>query len=109
MPENAPETHKRQNQKTAKKEPLRVITGKGKTDLPRGARKSLLGRVVKVKSAGDAKKLLGRVIEAYQKQLIPSQTFKDLVYACQTFCAVHKEVDVEERLAQLEKETHTDE
>lgn len=62
----------------------------------------LAGTIPRIRTAKDAKKLLGRLISQFTKGTVQSDDAKTLAHLLSVFIQAHQAVDLEERLEQLE-------
>ena len=72
----------------------------------RGDRKntppSLKEKPIRVRNLKDAKKLIGRLLVAFQREEIDGRNAKDLAYLLTVFIQIVKDVELDERLTKLE-------
>ena len=64
---------------------------------------TLLDKPVRIRKLKDAKRLLSRLIHEFQKGTINNRDAKDLCYLIVSFVQIAKDVDLEERINQLEE------
>jgi len=64
---------------------------------------SVMEKPVRVKNLKDAKKLLGRLLVAFQRGEIGGRDAKDLAYLLSVWVQIVKDVELEERLKNLEQ------
>lgn len=56
----------------------------------------------RVRTIQDAKAILSKLISAFMKGEIDNKDAKDLCYLLNTYVAIHRDTDLEERIEQLE-------
>ncbi len=59
--------------------------------------------LVRVNTLASAKRLLSRLITEYQKDCISTEKAKTLTYLLQCFVSIHKEIDLENKIIEMEK------
>ena len=67
--------------------------------------RSLKEKPIRVKNLRDAKKLLARLLVAFQRQELDGREAKDLAYLLSVFVQIVKDADIEERVRLLEEKT----
>jgi len=67
--------------------------------------RSLKEKPIRVKNLRDAKKLLARLLVAFQRQELDGRKAKDLAYLLSVYVSIVKDSDLEERLRILEERT----
>ena len=63
---------------------------------------SLKEKPIRVKNLKDAKKLISRLLVAFQREEIDGRNAKDLAYLLSVFIQICKDVELEDRLTKLE-------
>lgn len=69
---------------------------------PPAFRPVLSGNIPRIRTAKDAKKILGRLISSFTRGEVASDDAKTLAYLLSTFVQIHAAVEIEERLEALE-------
>ena len=72
---------------------------------PDNSPRSLKEKPIKVKNLRDAKKLLARILVAFQRDELAVRQAKDLAYLLSVYVSIVKDSDLEERLRILEERT----
>jgi len=67
---------------------------------------SLEEKPIRVRNLKDAKKLLGRLLVAFQRKEVDNRDAKDLAYLVSVYVQVLKDAELEQRIAKLEEKTN---